>query len=233
MKRLPSLTTAPQPHSHRFAMSKPSVSKPKNYTTNGDPFVTDDGPKMRSGRAPLSRFVPYPNNPRIHPPAEITILTSLLKKRGADQPIVVDENWVILKGHGRQQAALAAGLEDFPFVQRLDLSEEEKIAIRIEDNSVPLLAAWDRELIRVEIGALKLAGYEMPLLGFGETQLVQFMTTPGPPGSFQVFGEDIETEFCCPKCGYAWSGNAAAGKAKDMPNGKSATRAAKPKKGAR
>lgn len=28
----------------------------------------------------------------------------------------------------------------------------------------------------------------------------------GIPGEFAEFGEDIETDYCCPKCGYSWSG---------------------------
>jgi hypothetical protein len=27
-----------------------------------------------------------------------------------------------------------------------------------------------------------------------------------PPESFGEYGEDIETAYCCPKCGYKWSG---------------------------
>jgi len=29
------------------------------------------------------------------------------------------------------------------------------------------------------------------------------------PEDFSEYGEDIETEYCCPKCGYKWSGKAA------------------------
>ncbi len=162
---------------------------------------------MRSGRAPLSRFVPYPNNPRTHPPAEILLLSQLIKKRGADQPIVVDESWEILKGHGRREAALLAGIEDFPYVQRLGLDEAEKIAIRLEDNAIPLLAGWDRELVRGEIVQLQALSYDVSLLGFGDTQLVQFTTLPGPPSQFPAVGADLHVDKQCPKCGYTGSGD--------------------------
>lgn len=166
----------------------------------------DDAHRMESGRAPLDRFIPYPSNPRTHPPAEIELLAEILKMRGADQPIVVDEAWMILKGHGRLASALKAGLDGFPYVRRFGLSDQEKTAMRIEDNQVALLAGWDRALISGEIASLKLAGYDVALLGFGETQLVQFTTTPGPPAQFPEFSESIATDYCCPKCGYKWSG---------------------------
>jgi hypothetical protein len=173
----------------------------------GDPFVADSGPQMRSGRAPLHRFIPYPNNARVHPPAELALLAQLIKKRGPDQPIVVDEDWVILKGHARREASLIAGLEDFPYVQRLGLSEDEKIAIRLEDNAVPLMASWSIELARGEIALLKSMDYDVSLLGFGDTQLVQFTTLPGPPGQFPTVSDDLHVDKQCPKCGFVGSGD--------------------------
>lgn len=174
-------------------------------TKASDPFSAD-GHDMRSGRAPLSRFVPYPNNPRTHPPAQVALLAELIKRHGPDQPIVVDDDWVILKGHGRRSAAILAGLEDFPYVQHRGLPESEKIAMRISDNQVSLLSGWDRELARGEIVQLQQMGYEISQLGFGDAQLVQFTTLPGPPGEFPQFGENIATDYCCPSCGYRWSG---------------------------
>lgn len=160
---------------------------------------------------PLSRVLPYERNPRTHPPAQIVLLSQLLLKHGPDQPIVVDEDGIILKGHGRRLAALAAGMEDFPVVQRAGMTEADKTAMRIADNQVALLSGWDKELIRHDIGDLKNSGYDVALLGFGDQQLVQFMTTPGPPDGFATFDETIPTKFCCPKCAYRWSGNPLAG----------------------
>jgi hypothetical protein len=166
--------------------------------------------EMRAIARPLASVKPYPRNTRTHPPAQIELLASLLRKFGPDQPIVVDERGVILKGHGREEAARTAGMASFPVVERRGLSEEDKAALRIADNQVALLSGWDATLMAVEIGQLKAAGYELSLLGFGDAQLVQFTTTPGPPaGGFPQFGEDIDVEHQCPKCRYRWSGNSA------------------------
>lgn len=136
---------------------------------------------MKSGRAPLSKFKPYPQNARTHPKEEIDLLSKVIKERGADQPIVVDEDWLILKGHGRLEAAKLAGLADFPYVQRFGLSEADKKAIRIEDNSLPLLAGWNKELLAGELATLQVDGYDLKLLGFPDAQLVTFMA--GVPSS--------------------------------------------------
>lgn len=165
----------------------------------------------------LDKIKPYPNNPRTHPPAQIDMLAGMMKRHGVDQPIVVDDDGVILKGHGRRLAALAAGFERFPVVVHKGLSDAEKRAMRVADNQAALLAGWDTELMRLEVGELKIAGYDLELLGFGEAQLVSFTTTPGPPGEFPEFGDDIETKYCCPSCGYRWSGDPLAGANKAPP----------------
>lgn len=175
-------------------------------STANPPFDPPDWPASHPETWPLRRITPYPNNARTHPAAQVTLLAELLKKQGVDQPIVVDEDGVILKGHGRRLAAVVAGFEVFPVVVRRGLSEPEKTAMRIQDNQVALLSGWDRELIRNEMAHLKAAGFEMPLLGFGDGELVAFMTTPGPPDEFPEYGDGIETHYKCPKCGYRWSG---------------------------
>jgi len=176
-------------------------------TRSTDPFAAAGGRKMKSGRAPLSKFKPWPGNPRIHPKSEIVLLARVLKEHGADQPIVVDEDWFILKGHGRLEAAGEAGLKDFPYVQRHGLTDQEKVAIRIEDNSIPLLAGWDKAHLQAQLTTLKTQGYDLAHLGFGDAQLVTFMSKPTPPSSFQTLTEEtVHTDYRCPKCKHEWSG---------------------------
>lgn len=139
-----------------------------------------DWPATRPVMRPLSQIHPYPNNPRTHPPAQVAMLAEIMRKRGVDQPIVVDEESVILKGHGRRLAALAAGFEEYPIVEHRGLSDAEKAAMRIEDNQVALLAGWDQELVSGEIASLKLGGYDIKLLGFSEAQLRNWNVGPTP-----------------------------------------------------
>src|SRR3974390_769428 len=147
------------------------------------------GAEMRG----IAAIVPYDRNPRTHSPEQIALLASLMTKYGIDQPIVVDEEGVILKGHGRRLAAMGAGFKAFPVVVHHGLSEDDKRAIRIADNQVALLSGWDTDLLRTELTELSVAGYDMPMLGFNDTQLVAFMAgvptggapegTPEPPAN--------------------------------------------------
>ncbi len=120
----------------------------------------------------LDRIKPYDRNPRDHPEAQIELLAKLMMRWGVDQPIVVDEEGVILKGHGRRLAALKAGFKEFPVIIRAGLTEADKQGIRIADNKVSLLAGWDEPLLRLEIDDLKLKGFDIDFLGFDEKELL-------------------------------------------------------------
>lgn len=127
--------------------------------------------KMKRERRLLSNIHPNPQNPRTHPPAQIQLLAEIFKRHGPDQDIVVDENGVIIKGHGRHIAATAAGLKDYPVTVRYDMSEADKLAMMIEDNQIALLAGWDNALLQVGLTTLKTAGYDHTLQIFPEAQL--------------------------------------------------------------
>lgn len=128
---------------------------------------------------PIAKIKPYANNPRTHGDDQIVLLANLMVRYGIDQPIVVDEKGVILKGHGRRLAAFRAGFTDYPVVVLRGLSETDKKAVRIADNQVTLLAGWDAELIKLEVTELKMADYELPLLGFSERELMRFSNEIG------------------------------------------------------
>jgi len=119
----------------------------------------------------LDKIVPYERNARAHPKKQITLLAKLMKKYGVDQPIVVDEKNVILKGHGRRLAALEAGFKTFPVITHKGLSEQEKIEVRIGDNQMALLSGWDDELLKVELAELQENGFELGELGFSDSKI--------------------------------------------------------------
>ena len=62
---------------------------------------------------PVTSIQPYENNPRVNDPAVDAVAESI-KEFGFRQPIVVDEQGVILEGHTRFKAALKLGLEQVP-----------------------------------------------------------------------------------------------------------------------
>jgi len=124
---------------------------------------------------------------------------------------------VILAGHGRVMAARSLGIREVPCVVMRGLSEADERALMIADNKVPTNAEWNNALLRDELLFLKACDDQdlLGLTGFAGDDLVAFLAGGGaaPPGEFPVVGSDLQTDFCCPSCGYRWSGNPAAGAA--------------------
>jgi methylase of polypeptide subunit release factors len=123
----------------------------------------------------LARIKPYPNNPRSHSEEQIRQIANSMQRFGVTSPVLVDEKGVLIYGHGRLRAAQFLDLARLPVVVARGWSEEDKRAYRIADNQIALNAEWDVPLLAVELRELSLSGYDMPLLGFGDMELVEFM----------------------------------------------------------
>lgn len=135
-----------------------------------------DWPASQVEMRPLKEIKPYPKNPRQHTPEQIALIAASMKADGVTAPILVDEDGIIIYGHGRRRAAEQNGYDVFPVVVARGWSEEKKRAVRVKDNQLAALSTWDMPLLRVEVAALKLDGYDMKLLGFNE-QMTGWLTS--------------------------------------------------------
>jgi ParB-like chromosome segregation protein Spo0J len=54
---------------------------------------------------PIERLIPYANNPRLHSEADLDKIGASLLEWGWTNPPLVDENGVMIAGHGRVGAA--------------------------------------------------------------------------------------------------------------------------------
>jgi hypothetical protein len=99
----------------------------------------------------IDKLIPYELNTKNHPKEQIEKLAKTIDQNGFDVPIVVDEAGVILKGHGRRLAALHLGVDKVPVLVRSGLSEKQKKAIRIGDNTLASLGTMDFEALSQEI----------------------------------------------------------------------------------
>jgi len=122
----------------------------------------------------LSQLRPYEQNPRNNDDAVDTVAASI-REFGFRQPIVVDENGVIIVGHTRFKAAQKLRLTEVPVHVASGLSAEQIRAYRIADNKSSELAEWDFDLLPVELAALKDANYDIGLLGFDVDELARIM----------------------------------------------------------
>ena len=122
---------------------------------------------------------PYERNPRINDPAVDAVAASM-DEFGFRQPIVVDEDGVIIVGHTRWKAAQKLGLTKVPVHVATDMSPEQARAYRIADNKTGELAEWDLEILPIELNELReLAsggGFDMDTLAFDDEELGKLLS---------------------------------------------------------
>ncbi len=123
---------------------------------------------------PLAEIKPYEKNPRLNDAAVEAVARSI-REFGFRQPIVVDQQNVIIVGHTRWKAALQLGLERVPVHVACELTPEQAKAYRIADNATADLATWDLELLPAELSELQELDVDLSLLGFGEDALAKLL----------------------------------------------------------
>jgi len=146
------------------------------------PQTVESWPASKVEIWPLENVKPYEKNPRTHPQSQIDLIAASMRDDGVTAPILVDEDGVIIYGHGRRLASLQNGFTHYPVIVARGWTEERKKAVRLKDNSYAVLSSWDLDLLKHEIVDLKLGGYDIPTLGFPEIQLRQVGVVIGTEG---------------------------------------------------
>jgi hypothetical protein len=127
---------------------------------------------------PTADLIPYARNSRTHSEAQVTKIASSIKEFGFINPVVTDGKNGIVAGHGRVLAASKLGLKEVPCVEASHLTEAQKRAYVIADNRMALDAGWDAEMLKVELGDLDAAGFDLSLTGFDLGELENFLAEP-------------------------------------------------------
>lgn len=125
---------------------------------------------MKIEQRKVSELVPNPKNIRKHGNIQIREFQKSIDKFGVIRPIVVDENNVILVGHGLLEALKASGKEDADVIVMKGLSENDKKKLLLADNKIYSLGLDDYaaiENILTELGQnsdFEVPGYDAETL---------------------------------------------------------------------
>ena len=136
---------------------------------------------LRIEQLPISSLTPNPRNARRHPRKQINKLSKIIAKLGFSVPIIIDEDNVILAGHGRLEAAKELGLPEVPCVRLSDLSEAEKIAFSIAENRLGDESTFDDAAIKGLLIELTGLDFDATLTGFDPGEID--FRIDGPAGS--------------------------------------------------
>ena len=86
-----------------------------------------------------------------------------IKEWGWTTPALVGEDGGLIAGHARVLAARQLGIAEIPVMVAAGWTEAQKRAYVLADNQLAITGSgWDPELLRLELGELKLGGFDLP-----------------------------------------------------------------------
>jgi DNA modification methylase len=138
---------------------------------SGSASLTD----LQIAYLPPERLRPSPNNARTHSKKQLKQIARSIERFGFVNPVLISDDFEIIAGHGRVEAAKILGLRQVPTVRLSNLSPADRRAYVITDNRLAELAGWDRELLASELqGLVELQFDDIELTGFslGEIDLM-------------------------------------------------------------
>ena len=116
----------------------------------------------------INDLTPYKKNARTHDEYQIEKLKNSLKEFGFINPVIIDENNMILVGHGRIMGAKELGIETVPCIRIKYLTDDQKKAYILADNKLSDLGGWDLDLLNEELLSIDL---DMSMFGFDDIDI--------------------------------------------------------------
>ncbi len=106
---------------------------------------------MKIEKIELSQIVPYTKNAKEHPQEQIEQIKASIEECGYNDLIAIDEDNVIIEGHGRWQALRELGYTEIEVVRLEHLSEEKKKKYRILHNKLTMNSDFDFDMLEKEL----------------------------------------------------------------------------------
>lgn len=111
-----------------------------------------------------SKVKPYNRNARKNDET-VMKLCEIIPKVGFNQPLVVDKNFVIVKGHARWKAAVKLGMEKIPVIVSTNDDETNKLD-RLADNKISEFSIWEDEMLQTELASINIPDIDLSDFGF-------------------------------------------------------------------
>jgi ParB-like chromosome segregation protein Spo0J len=132
-------------------------------------------PTARFEQVSLAKLRENPRNAHTHPKRQIRQIADSIHRFGFTSPIITDDKYVILAGHGRWHAAKLLGLRIVPVIALHGLGEAERRAYLLADNKLAEMAGWDRSALALELSELAPllaeAGLDVEITGFNPAEI--------------------------------------------------------------
>jgi len=132
---------------------------------------------------PIDRLVFYARNPRKND-AAVDRMCSSIREFGFKIPVLARSNGEVVDGHPRLKAARKLGswpggdTSSIPVILCDEWSEAQVKAFRLLVNRSVTWAAWDDELLALELQELNEADFDLSLTGFDPKEIDDLLLAP-------------------------------------------------------
>lgn len=129
---------------------------------------------------PIAALKPNSANARTHSPKQIQQIANSIDRFGFNNPILVDNDNMIIAGHGRFAAAQSVGQSHVPTILLEHLTEAQKRAYIIADNRLAELSGWDKDILAIELQHLLNVDidFEITDIGFETAEIDLILCIP-------------------------------------------------------
>lgn len=107
--------------------------------------------KLEIVKVDIDTIKEYEKNAKLHPKEQIEQIKKSIKEFGNNDPIAVDENNVIIEGHGRIRALKELGYKEIDVIKLTHLTEEQKKAYILTHNKLTMNSDFDIDLLNEEL----------------------------------------------------------------------------------
>lgn len=153
--------------------------------------VTD----LKISYLPPGHLHPSSRNARSHSKTQLKQIARSIKRFGFVNPVLIADDFEIVAGHGRVEAAKMLGLKEVPTVRLSNLSAAERRAYMLADNRLAELAGWDREVLATELqGLLDIQFDDVELTGFSLADVDLILEQSAEKNADQVSSADVPDE---------------------------------------
>ena len=139
--------------------------------------------KLELVEVPIDEIYDRDTNPNEHPEEQIEDIRASMRKFGFVDPLLLDENNVIISGHGTREAARLEGMETVPCIHAVGLSEAELEALQVALNKIPRGSHMNPEKLKASIRIATAGGLKVEDTGFTQGEVDQLMQSWGDGGN--------------------------------------------------
>lgn len=117
---------------------------------------------------PINEIIPFEGNAKQHPRWQIDQIVSSIVRNNFNDPIAIDENNVIIEGHGRLLAAQQLEMQTVPVIKLTDLTETQKREYILAHNKTTMNTGFDIYQLTQELDFLYAQDVDFSYLQFSE-----------------------------------------------------------------